>query len=98
MSWASKRQTTRVEDMAYCLMGLFGVNMPMLYGEGERAFGRLQEEIMKTSDDHTLFAWTEPKDKRRRFTRGLLADSPAEFIRSGDIIRSEPVRKGAPYS
>lgn len=98
MSWASKRQTTRVEDIAYCLMGLFGVNMPMLYGEGERAFGRLQEEIMKTSDDHTLFAWTESGDKRRWITRGLLADSPSEFVDSGDIIRSEPVLRGAPYS
>jgi hypothetical protein len=98
MSWASKRQTTRVEDTAYCLMGLFSVNMPMLYGEGERAFGRLQEEIMKTSDDHTLFMWTESGDKRFRMTRGLLADSPSEFINSGDIIRSEPVLKGDPYS
>jgi hypothetical protein len=98
MSWASKRQTTRVEDMAYCLMGLFGVNMPMLYGEGERAFERLQEEIMKTSDDHTLFAWTRQSHEHSRPTRGLLADSPVEFIESGDIIRSEPILKSAPYS
>jgi len=56
MSWASKRKTTRVEDIAYCLMGIFGVNMPMLYGEGDKAFFRLQEEIMKISDDHTIFA------------------------------------------
>lgn len=34
MSWASKRQTTRIEDISYCLMGLFDVNMPLLYGEG----------------------------------------------------------------
>lgn len=51
MSWASTRRTTRIEDRAYCLMGLFNVNMPMLYGEGEKAFIRLQEEIMKESDD-----------------------------------------------
>ncbi|KAK0642137.1 heterokaryon incompatibility protein-domain-containing protein, partial [Cercophora newfieldiana] len=57
MSWAANRKTTRPEDIAYCLMGLFGVNMPMLYGEGEKAFIRLQEEIMKISSDHTLFAW-----------------------------------------
>jgi hypothetical protein len=38
MSWAAKRQTTRLEDEAYCLIGLFDVNMPMLYGEGRRAF------------------------------------------------------------
>jgi len=46
MSWASRRKTTRVEDTAYCLLGIFGVNMPLLYGEGERAFIRLQEEIV----------------------------------------------------
>src|SRR5450755_1681993 len=60
MSWAAKRYTTRLEDLAYCLMGLFNVNMPMLYGEGERAFIRLQEEIMKVSDDDSLFAWKSP--------------------------------------
>jgi hypothetical protein len=34
MSWASRRCTTRIEDRAYCLMGIFDVNMPLLYGEG----------------------------------------------------------------
>jgi hypothetical protein len=57
MSWASNRQKTRVEDLAYCLMGIFGVNMPMLYGEGEGAFTRLQEEIMRVNNDQTIFAW-----------------------------------------
>ncbi|KAF2866292.1 heterokaryon incompatibility protein-domain-containing protein [Massariosphaeria phaeospora] len=47
MSWASKRETTRDEDMAYCLLGIFDINMPMLYGEGSKAFLRLQEEIIK---------------------------------------------------
>jgi hypothetical protein len=46
MSWASMRETTRIEDLAYCLMGIFGIYVPMLCGEGERAFIRLQEEIM----------------------------------------------------
>jgi hypothetical protein len=55
--WASKRETTGVEDTAYCLMGLFDVNMPLLYGEGYKAFIRLQEEVMKSSEDHSLFAW-----------------------------------------
>ena len=57
MAWAARRQTTRLEDKAYCLMGIFDVNMPMLYGEGEKAFRRLQEEILRTSDDESLFAW-----------------------------------------
>ena len=48
MSWASSRRTTRTEDTAYCLMGLFNVNMPMLYGagEGEKAFIRLQDAVV----------------------------------------------------
>ncbi|KAK2589575.1 hypothetical protein QQS21_012744 [Conoideocrella luteorostrata] len=58
MSWASKRTTTRRGDRAYSLLGLFGINMPMVYGEGNRAFLRLQEEIMKHSDDQSIFAWT----------------------------------------
>ncbi|KAI0743049.1 heterokaryon incompatibility protein-domain-containing protein [Daedaleopsis nitida] len=57
LSWASRRETTRVEDEAYSLMGIFGVNIPVMYGEGRRAFRRLQEEIMKQSPDHTLFVW-----------------------------------------
>ena len=57
MSWASKRSTTRVEDEAYCLMGLFNVNMATIYGEGRQAFQRLQYEIVKQSFDTSLFAW-----------------------------------------
>jgi ankyrin repeat protein len=81
MSWASKRDTTRVEDIAYCLMGIFGVNMPMLYGERERAFLRLQEEIIKVSDDHSIFAWQSSESQH-----GLLAVSPAAFAESSKII------------
>jgi hypothetical protein len=57
MSWAARRKTTRTEDTAYCLLGIFEVNMPLLYGEGDRAFLRLQEEIMKVHGDLSLFAW-----------------------------------------
>jgi hypothetical protein len=56
MSWASSRTTTRPEDTAYFLLGLFDVNMPLLYGEGSKAFIRLQEEILRTSDDQSLLA------------------------------------------
>jgi Heterokaryon incompatibility protein (HET) len=81
MSWAAKRETTRIEDMAYCLLGLFDVNMPMLYGERERAFRRLQEEIMKVSEDYSLFAWvTKETHVYPSFaSTGLLAQSPADF-------------------
>ncbi|KAF3066323.1 Vegetative incompatibility protein HET-E-1 [Daldinia childiae] len=54
MSWAANRFTTRTEDMAYCLMGIFDINMPLLYGEGVKAFKRLQEEIMRQYEDYTI--------------------------------------------
>jgi hypothetical protein len=57
MMWARKRKTSRIEDKAYCLLGLFNINMPLLYGEGSRAFRRLQLEILKSSDDESIFAW-----------------------------------------
>lgn len=92
LSWAATRYTTRVEDVAYSLMGLFGVNMPLLYGEGGRAFFRLQQEIMKTSDDQSILAFTQPVG------HGLLADSPQRFANS--IIEktglASPVWPGGP--
>ncbi|EIW57763.1 HET-domain-containing protein, partial [Trametes versicolor FP-101664 SS1] len=57
MSWAAHRRTTRVEDRAYSLMGIFGINMPTIYGEGPRAFMRLQEEILQRIPDQSIFAW-----------------------------------------
>ncbi|KAK3385678.1 heterokaryon incompatibility protein-domain-containing protein [Podospora didyma] len=100
MSWASRRNTTRVEDMAYCLMGLFDVNMPLIYGEGEKAFTRLQEEIVKTTEDLSIFAWKEGtswKDYGWIFQEGLttrnrsransaFATSPADFERCGTMF------------
>ena len=68
MTWASRRKTTRAEDEAYCLMGIFGVNMPTLYGEGSNAFYRLQEEIMKTSTDASLFAWGACRTLEKDYT------------------------------
>ncbi|KAJ5722133.1 HET-domain-containing protein [Penicillium malachiteum] len=57
MSWAAHRQTTRPKDIAYCLMGIFFVDMAMLYREGsKKAYLCLQEEIMKKSDDQSIFA------------------------------------------
>ncbi|KAI4219834.1 MAG: hypothetical protein L6R40_008710, partial [Gallowayella cf. fulva] len=77
MSWASKRQTTRIEDMAYCLLGIFDVNMPLLYGEGRKAFKRLQHEIIKQTDDESIFAWTADLTMT-----GVLAHSPTNFVQS----------------
>ena len=74
MSWAADRKTTRVEDRAYSLMGLLDVNMPMLYGEGKKAFHRLQLEIIRTSNDQSIFAWDCDVQ-----TGGILADDPSKF-------------------
>jgi hypothetical protein len=57
MSWASRRETSRVEDTAYSLMGLFGINMPITYGEGKNAFKRLQEEILMRTTDQSFLDW-----------------------------------------
>ena len=55
--WAADRTTSRDEDRAYSLLGLLNVNMPMLYGEGKKVFCHLQEEIMRTSNDKSIFVW-----------------------------------------
>jgi hypothetical protein len=57
LSWAARRKTTRIEDSAYCLLGLLDLNMPLLYGEGEKAFRRLQDEIIRSTADLSIFAW-----------------------------------------
>lgn len=80
MSWAAGRETTRAEDIAYCLFGIFDVNLPMLYGEGSKAFLRLQEEICQRVADLTLFAWkTEVDEGDGDKIRGIFALSPNEF-------------------
>jgi hypothetical protein len=79
MSWAAHQSTSRKEDMAYCLLGIFYMNMPMLYGEGEKAFIRLQEGITKTSDDMSIFSWCNPQTNFSSY-RGLLARSVSDFI------------------
>ncbi|KAI0107868.1 HET-domain-containing protein [Nemania sp. FL0031] len=86
MSWAAGRETRREEDIAYSLMGLFDVNMPMLYGEGRKAFIRLQEEILKQSEDQSLFAWrATPESAAVAPYRGIFADSPDEFVKCDGI-------------
>lgn len=102
MSWAANRQTTRREDIAYCLLGLFQVHMPLLYGEGRNAFIRLQQEIIKVSLDPSLFAWGLASgsqniqtmdsflksDDRMQITHfsGIFASSPSSFSSTDKIV------------
>jgi hypothetical protein len=78
MSWAANRETTRPEDVAYCLLGIFDVNMPMIYGEAQKAFRRLQEEIIRQSNDLTSFAW-EHNGGSLGLRGSLLAPSARDF-------------------
>jgi hypothetical protein len=110
MSWASRQVTTRVEDTAYALLGIFNINMPLLYGEGMRAFTRLQEEILRKSSDDSILAWgldtnawhpqglvpnTVIKD-RLNHVKGViaLASSPKKFENCQDLV-FVPQRKSA---
>ncbi|KAI4281085.1 MAG: hypothetical protein L6R38_003947 [Xanthoria sp. 2 TBL-2021] len=92
MSFAANRVTSREEDIAYCLLGLFDVTMPLLYGEGAtNAFQRLQIEIMRKSSDESLFAWTSDAP-----VSGLLAQNPTCFADSGTlVIFKQPRRRFA---
>jgi hypothetical protein len=92
MSWAAHRQTTRIEDSAYCLLGIFDVNMAMLYGEEEKAFRQLQEEIIRTTPDYSIFAWTthpnsqNAQSPQSRVFTGVLASSPLQFSKCGSFV------------
>jgi hypothetical protein len=91
MSWMARRRTTRVEDMAYCMLGIFDINMPLLYGEGDKAFRRLQHEILRSYHDHTILAWTwTPPDRRLKYDWGIgvLARSPTAFVDYESVIQA----------
>ncbi|KAI1028299.1 hypothetical protein LB503_002113 [Fusarium chuoi] len=96
MSWASKRMTRRDEDIAYCLLGIFNVTMPMIYGEGRKAFERLQLKIMEQTTDDSILAWgvkvqgmefesqTGPREDNT--SAGIFATSPVDFAKCGRIV------------
>lgn len=88
MSWMADRQTTRKEDEAYCMLGIFGVNMPLLYGEEGMAFARLQEELIRRFRDHSLLIFTDqtPEGSRKQL---VLATSPRDFLRCNDVQASD---------
>jgi hypothetical protein len=107
MSWAASRKTTRVEDMAYCLMGIFDVNMPLLYGEGLKAFRRLQMQIIADSADLSILTWCLPHPSRHTLGRiaplvpcGVLAASPEDFSKNREdpAIVSNAIVKATPSS
>ncbi|KAI0203368.1 heterokaryon incompatibility protein-domain-containing protein [Astrocystis sublimbata] len=93
MSWASNIITKREEDMAYCLLGLFELTMPMIYGEGgEQAFARLQEMIIKHINDDSILVWgINPKTLmsatgKHDQTLRILASRPADFAKCHHVV------------
>ncbi|KAK4223268.1 putative vegetative incompatibility protein [Podospora fimiseda] len=82
MSWAASRQTTKPEDKSYCLLGIFDVHMSLIYGEGMKAFTRLQEVVLQKTSDLSIFVWTD--DEPRKYAP-LLADKPRQFKSSGSV-------------
>ena len=89
MSWAAGRHTRRPEDQSYCLLGLFDVNIPLPYDEGEKAFVRLQERIVQTTTDQSILlghkaapdsVWSLNPDAFRNLSRVVAV--PSSHLRS----------------
>ncbi|KAI5360565.1 Putative heterokaryon incompatibility [Septoria linicola] len=95
LSWASKRYTTRIEDQAYSLLGLMGVSMPLLYGEGSRAFLRLQEEILRNTEDQSIFAWEfQEPIKHSHLPCSLFASEPLQFKQCSKVVAWDGLHNG----
>ncbi|KAI1174939.1 hypothetical protein F4777DRAFT_552485 [Nemania sp. FL0916] len=96
-SWAAERETTGVEDIAYCLFGISDVNIPTLYGEGAKVFRRLQEEIIKKTNDFSILAFLNGSTSHNFDLVSnspqpycpLLAISPRDFMTCVDLVGTE---------
>lgn len=102
MSWASQRTTTRKEDEAYCLMGIFAIRMEIMYGEGNHAFFRPQTRILEKCDDESIFAWRVPGEPAKTAAEepfyALLALEPKAFKGCGNISRDQDIDPGRSYA
>jgi hypothetical protein len=90
--WAKNRRTTREEDLAYSLLGIFEISMPVTYGEGRaNAFRRLRKEIDDASKDKEclrhLYVTNPSVDKTRieETKGGLIPDSYDWILENGDF-------------
>jgi len=86
MSWAWNRKTSRNEDIAYCLLIIFDVNMPLFYGERGKAFRRLQEEIIRQSTDESIFAWHDKQVGFVQYWEDVLA-----YARWDDLLSCQQI-------
>ncbi|KAI1323702.1 heterokaryon incompatibility protein-domain-containing protein [Xylariaceae sp. FL0255] len=97
MSWAAGRTTTRYEDIAYCLLGIFGINMSLIYGEGNNAFLRLQQKIIKKFNDHSIFAWDASDSEKGRPT-SVFAPNPTNFQFCGSVVQNRSTGSGSQFA
>ncbi|KAK5653188.1 hypothetical protein OQA88_9086 [Cercophora sp. LCS_1] len=93
LSWAANRETTRIEDRTYSLLGLLGINMPLIYGEGDRAFERLQQELIRQQADESILLWGRRwlgndagKLEMGHTPITLFATSPSAFEKSNGLV------------
>ncbi|KAK3628125.1 hypothetical protein LTR56_014254 [Elasticomyces elasticus] len=105
MSWAAHRETTREEDRAYCLLGIFDINMPLLYGERSKAFRRLQLEIIRQSNDESIFVFDRKFDPeemvdftklRVREPKTVIILPDPQNLRCRDVVKARNFRR-LPY-
>ncbi|KAI6080838.1 heterokaryon incompatibility protein-domain-containing protein [Hypoxylon rubiginosum] len=90
MSWAANRKASKPEDLAYSLLGIFNVHLPMIYGEGLRsAFHRLQQAITMTTSELSIFGWSARNFPNNNISN-IFANSPADFASSHDLIGNIP--------
>ncbi|KAI6128088.1 hypothetical protein EDD16DRAFT_1892624 [Pisolithus croceorrhizus] len=92
LCWASRRRTTRPEDMAYSLFGIFKVQLPVLYGEtAEYALGRLLAEIISGSGDVSVLDWVGKQSSFNScFPASLVPYRTAPRIR---LIPGDPAKR-----
>ncbi|KAF8199027.1 hypothetical protein BJ912DRAFT_686506 [Pholiota molesta] len=94
MQLAAKRQVTREEDIAYCLMGIFGVSISTAYGEGgDRAFFRLVEEIFRsTKDVSDIFNWAgNHKHNLSQQPTSLFPSGPNDYLNRQEFRPWRPI-------
>lgn len=103
MIWASKRRTTRMEDIAYSLIGILNISLSVAYGEGERAFRRLMEAIMQACREWQILAWAGPHAPfQASIPRSPLAycafdDASASILSPNCYIMDRPSKLGDPF-
>ena len=99
MKWVARRVTTRAEDKAYYMMGVFGVSMSIAYGEGaERAFFRLFAAVLEVGHSRDWFMWGGKPIPWEIHPSRMIPSSPECYLSRGDIgkddLMSMNARKG----